>query len=136
MIEKKLRSAIAIDKNAVSKRDFGSQIELSVEQFLQQHGLRTITHQSNTRYGEIDLVMRDADVLVFVEVRYRASDRFGGGLVSVDTRKQARLRKAAEIFLSQHHVYASTACRFDVVAVSGPHNKLIFDWVKDAIHTE
>jgi putative endonuclease len=68
--------------------------------------------------GEIDLVvMRDA-LVVFVEVKARASDRFGSPALAVDHRKQRRLRRLAARWLAEHSV-ARSDIRFDVVAVTG-----------------
>ena len=61
--------------------------------------------------------MRDGEVLVFVEVRYRHSSAFGSPAETVDRRKQARLRAAASHYLVKHAI--DQPCRFDVVAVSG-----------------
>lgn len=70
------------------------------------------------RAGEIDLIVRDADgTLVFVEVRSRSSDRFGGAAASVGARKRARIVFAARQYLLQ--VRPVPPCRFDVVAIDG-----------------
>ena len=84
------------------------------------------------RRGEIDLVMRDTDTLVFVEVRRRTSLAFGGGLASVDARKRARLVAAAEHYLTMHRVGDERPCRFDVVAIDGPSRHATIKWVRDA----
>ena len=76
--------------------------------------------------------MRDVRTLVFVEVRRRRSRRFGGGLESVDQRKQARLTAAAEHYLATHRVSVDCPCRFDVVAIDGPPRRTTIEWVRDA----
>ena len=81
------------------------------------------------RLGELDLIMRDDDHLVFVEVRYRSHAAWGGAAASVDARKQARLIRAAEQFLQQHPALARLACRFDVVALDGEQPP---DWLQGA----
>lgn len=69
------------------------------------------------KVGEIDLVMRDADTLVFVEVRSRGSGGFGGAAASIDHRKQLRLSRAANRYLLERFGQQRwPACRFDVVA--------------------
>lgn len=119
-----------------SKRAFGDQIELATEVFLQRQGLRSIERQHFARHGEIDLIMQDRDCVVFVEVRYRQSEFFGGGLQSVDARKQERLIKAASLFLASQPKFAKSPCRFDVIAVSGQIGALQFDWRRDAFQVE
>ena len=91
-----------------------------------------VSRNYRCRRGEIDLVMRDVRTLVFVEVRRRRSRRFGGGLESVDQRKQARLTAAAEHYLATHRVSVDCPCRFDVVAIDGPPRRTTIEWVRDA----
>ena len=76
--------------------------------------------------------MRDTNSLVFVEVRRRASRAFGGGLDSVDARKQARLVAAAEHYLMMNRIGDDRPCRFDVVAVDGPTGRTTIEWVRGA----
>ena len=68
-----------------------------------------------TRLGEIDLVARDGDTLVFVEVRMRSAGTFGGALESITPRKQRRIQAAAQQFLGRYR--DPPRCRFDVVAL-------------------
>ena len=91
-----------------------------------------VSRNYRCRRGEIDLVMRDADGLVFVEVRRRRSRGFGGGLGSVDARKRARLVAAAEHYLVMHRIGDDLPCRFDVVAIDGPPGRTTLEWVCDA----
>lgn len=91
-----------------------------------------VSRNYRCRRGEIDLVMRDADTLVFVEVRRRASRAFGGGLDSVDARKRARIVAAAEHYLMMHRIGDDRPCRFDVVAIDGPPRSAMIEWVRGA----
>ena len=91
-----------------------------------------VTRNYRCRRGEIDLVMRDTDTLVFVEVRRRTSRVFGGGLDSVDARKRARLVATAEHYLMVQRVGDERACRFDVVAIDGPFPRATIEWVRGA----
>ncbi len=75
--------------------------------------------------------MRDADTLVFVEVRYRRSERYGTAAESVDAHKQRRLAAAAGHYLQGHP--SSLSCRFDVVAI-GADNRI--DWIRSAFIVE
>ncbi|EJN09885.1 YraN family protein [Herbaspirillum sp. YR522] len=94
---------------------------------LQQHGLALVERNFRCRGGEIDLVMQDGAVLVFVEVRARASASHGGALASITPAKQRRLIVAAQHFLQrQAHV---PACRFDVIAIEGER----LEWLRHAI---
>lgn len=78
--------------------------------------------------------MRDADTLVFVEVRYRRNQRYGGALESIDGRKQYRLHNAAAHYLQRRWPGPAPACRFDVVLVSGDlqGDRPQLEWIKSA----
>mgnify|MGYP001795796049 CR=1 FL=1 len=109
----------------------GNRAEKLAADYLSKRTLTLIKKNHHCRVGEIDLIMRDRDYLVFVEVRYRRSDTFGGALESVDYRKQNKLRKAAEHYLIQTKQQDSPA-RFDVLCVNGSLNKPHFHWIKNA----
>ena len=85
--------------------------------YLQQQGLKLVARNVRSRRGEIDLVMRDGGTLVFVEVRQRSGDRFGGAAASIGPLKQARLWRAAQAFLARFP--APPPCRFDAVCIDG-----------------
>lgn len=118
------------------RRIRGDAVETASLAHLQAHGLRLLARNATARGGEIDLVMLDGDVLVFVEVRYRASSAFGGGAASVDAGKRRRLVRAARAFLQRHPRHADAPCRFDVVAASGDPAAPALDWLKDAFRAD
>ena len=91
----------------------GAQAEERAARFLERQGLAILARNFRTRLGEIDLVARDGQTLVFIEVRLRVSRAFGGAQASVDARKQAKLLAAARLYLSR--LKAEPPCRFDVV---------------------
>ena len=99
--------------------------------YLLDAGLRLVA--KNVRYpaGELDLIMKDDEQIVFVEVKFRTNKTFGGAIASVTGRKQQRLRKAALIWLQKHNLLHSHSCRFDLVAISIQANQLRFDWLKN-----
>jgi putative endonuclease len=94
----------------------GYHYENAALDYLKQHGLRLLTRNYRCKLGEIDLVMLDRAMVVFVEVRFRASVRHGKPHETVDARKQARVRKAAQYFLLCHPHLQKCDCRFDVLA--------------------
>jgi putative endonuclease len=114
------------------RRATGDSWELAARKHLEAAGLRLLAANQNYRVGEIDLVMRDGEVVVFVEVRYRRSAGFGGSAPSVDFIKQRKLVLAAQCFLAEHADLARRACRFDVVAVEGEASAPRIDWIRDA----
>jgi len=95
--------------------------------YLQQQGLLLAERNFRCKGGEIDLIMQDGASLVFVEVRQRADTRHGGAAASVTPAKQARLLRAAQVFLQRYR--ALPACRFDVIAIDGGQ----LAWLKNAI---
>jgi putative endonuclease len=117
-------------------QDTGARAETAARAFLESHGLHFVAANAASRPGELDLVMRDGEVLVFVEVRYRASDRYGGALASVDRAKQRRLVRAAEAFLARHRAFQALCCRFDVVAAQGDPDAPRMHWVRDAFRAD
>ena len=84
---------------------------------LRRRGYAVLARRYRTRFGEIDIVCRHAGVLVFVEVKTRMGDRFGGGAEAVTPSKQRRVAQMAVDFLSRRRLHEQP-CRFDVVAVS------------------
>ena len=114
---------------ADSRGRIGAAKESLAADYLVRHGLRLIARNHRCRFGEIDLVMRDGDALVFVEVRYRGSSCFGTPAESIGGRKQRRLIAAAGHYLSASQ--SLLPCRFDVVAISG-HDRV--EWIKNAFN--
>lgn len=99
--------------------------------YLQANGLSLLERNYRCRRGEIDLVMRENGTLVFVEVRFRASTRFGTPGETVDIHKQRKLAAAAAHYLQ--HNQTNLPCRFDVIALSGTNR---IDWIRDAFYVE
>lgn len=95
---------------------------------LEAAGLQLLARNVACRVGELDLIMQDGDILVFVEVRARRSDRFGGAAASVTFAKQQRLVRTAQFFLKTAWRGPMPHCRFDVVAISGEG----IAWLRDA----
>lgn len=80
------------------------------------------------RMGEVDLIARDGDYLVFVEVKYRGSEDAGGPLSAVGYGKQRTISRVAKYYLLTHCHTLDIACRFDVIGFHGPHIR----WLKNA----
>ncbi len=100
------------------RHQFGQASEMQAEQFLLAKGYRILDRNVRTPLGELDLVAEDHGVVVFVEVKGRATKAFGGALLAVDHRKRVKLTKLAAQYLAQRH-WSDKACRFDVVLVQG-----------------
>ena len=110
----------------------GAGWEQLAEAHLRDRGLELLERNFHCRLGEIDLVMRDGDTTVFVEVRYRSDNRFGGALETVDHRKRLKIQRAAGIFLSRRAGWESRPCRFDIVGIEGTPEKPSIRWLQSA----
>lgn len=107
----------------------GDAAETQAARHLEAHGLALLDRNVRYREGELDLVCRDGDVVVFVEVRLRRHASFGGGAASVDFFKRKRLVLAAQHYLISHWGSRLPACRFDVVGVDASGT---IEWIRDA----
>lgn len=119
----------------------GAAVEAAARAHLLKAGLREVAANASYRFGELDLVMLDGrrrggQVLVFVEVRYRRDDRFGGGAASIDSRKRRKLVQAAQAFLLAHREFANAACRFDVIDADGDPEAPRLTWLRDAFRAD
>ena len=101
-------------------------------EFLVARGLEPVCENYRFRGGEIDLIMRDGETIVFVEVRYRSNPDFGGGAESVTAGKQKRVVATAMHYLQHTQRHASPPCRFDVIAVSDHRRGHDVEWIPDA----
>ena len=118
-----------------SAQSAGQDAENKALNELQRCGLKLLARNWSCRRGELDLVMLDGDTVVFVEVRFRRHEAWGGALESVDAGKRSRLAAAAEQFLQEHARWRRHPCRFDVVAMSPGENAAAFNWIKNAFDT-
>lgn len=106
----------------------GVQYEQQALAFLKAQGLLLVCQNFYCRFGEIDLIMSDDDTLVFIEVRYRKNQDYGGATASVTLQKQKKLIKTAKHYLAQ--LDNEPYCRFDVVAISDKTTQP--QWIQDA----
>jgi len=103
----------------------GREAETRALRHLEKCGLRLVDRNFRVRGGEIDLIMRDGRTLVFVEVRSRRRQDFGGAAASITATKRRRIVLAARHYLAWR---GDQACRFDCVLIDGEH----LDWLRDA----
>lgn len=100
--------------------------------FLTQKGLKLVVSNYHCRYGEIDLIMQEGDVLVFVEVRLRTNTTFGSAAASITPQKQQKLVRTAHHYLQEHAI--KNPCRFDAVLMQKA-NMAQIEWLRNAIET-
>jgi putative endonuclease len=117
-------------------RQRGSHWERAAEALLCRHGLRPLARNFSSRFGELDLVMLDGPVLVFVEVRYRHADRWGSGADTVTRAKQKKLATTARGFLGLHAEHRCRPCRFDFVSIGDGADGAELNWIKRAFDAD
>ncbi len=106
----------------------GETAEQIAAAFLLNRGLKIIHRNYRCRFGEIDLVAQDGKTLVFVEVKSRRTEDFGGAAASITHGKREKLLRAARHYLAQNR--SMPPCRFDAVLIRGEPPQL--EWVKNA----
>ncbi|GAA5648031.1 hypothetical protein VPR01S_21_00740 [Vibrio proteolyticus NBRC 13287] len=117
---------------SLSRRSKGAHYETAAKEYLLGCGLSLIERNFSARTGEIDLIMRDGDTIVFVEVRYRTHQNFGHAAETVTYQKMQKLIRTATRWLQTQNLSVHTTdFRFDVVAIHD--NGKQTDWIKNAI---
>jgi putative endonuclease len=120
-----------------ARQALGKSGEAAARAYLERRGLRILAANFSCAAGEIDLVGRDRDTVVFIEVKTRRSDAFGPPQLAVHQRKQQQIVRAAQWFLAERQ-FPEVACRFDVLAVtfSKRADPPRIDWLQDAFPAE
>lgn len=111
----------------MNRREVGAEYERRAASYLEERGCKIIEKNYRCKMGEVDLIIRDEEYLVFVEVKYRRDEKAGNPLEAVNLSKQRRISKAAAWYLYSHG-QEGQSCRFDVIGICG--NQIA--WVKDA----
>ncbi len=96
-------------------------------QYLEQHGLKLIEKNYHCRSGEIDLIMQDNEILVFVEVRYRKNDDYGSAIESIDKAKVRKIVSTAKHYITHHNI--DRPMRFDLIGLDASYKA---NWISDA----
>lgn len=100
-----------------SPKDFGRSAEALAEHCLRRKGYRILERNLRIGHGELDLIAQDGPTLVFVEVKGRRTERFGGTSHAITPHKQRQLIKLALAYLAKQAL-SNCPCRFDVILVS------------------
>jgi len=115
-----------------SRRQIGNHYEELANKYLVRQGLSLIEQNFSAKCGEIDLIMRDQDTIVFVEVKYRKHSSHGHAAEMVTSSKIRKLIKTANVWLLKQGLSAhSTDFRFDVIAIEQNGDNI--EWIKNAI---
>lgn len=116
-----------------NRKETGQHMEGVAARYLQKQGVGIIDQNVYSRGGEIDLIGRDGDTIVFFEVRYRSRGSLVGAAESISWRKQQRMLRAASYYIHRHQLWNHN-CRIDVIAVApGVTARYNIRWIKNAI---
>ena len=103
-------------------RILGDDYEDRAVNLLQERGLLLLERNFSRKTGEIDIIAKEGDQLIFVEVRGRSNRYFDSAAGSVNRHKQQRILRTAQLFLQLHPHWADMPCRFDVIAFEPPRS--------------
>lgn len=102
----------------MNKRRIGKEYEDIACKYLINKGHKVIKTNFLCGFGEIDIISKDKDFLVFTEVKYRNNLSSGFGEEAVNSSKQSKIYGSARYFLYKNHYNENTKCRFDVIAIN------------------
>lgn len=108
----------------------GELYEQLAADYLSAQGLSLVARNFQCKAGEIDLIMRQQQCWVFIEVKYRASDAFGGALAAITRSKQLKVIRAVQLYRQLHRL-SDQPCRIDVLAISG-RGPYQYQWLPNA----
>lgn len=111
-------------------KQVGSRGEDLAAEFLKDRGYRIITRNYKTPIGELDIIAKDGETLVFVEVKTRSSNAYGYPFEAVDSRKKHKLKDLALLYLKNQK--KNCAVRFDVISINLTDTKRVIEHIKDA----
>ncbi len=110
----------------------GRWAEQTALEYLLTKKLKLLDKNFRSPFGEIDLIMQDKDIILFIEVRYRSNNHFYTALESISKKKCERIISTSYQYLSKNRSASQLDCRFDVVTLSGPQKTPTIEWIKNA----
>lgn len=116
----------------LSTKQIGNIIEQVAADYLEKNDLLILTRNFNCKLGEIDLIAKDKDILVFAEVRYKKNIYHGEPAATVNKSKQRKIINSAKCYLLKNNLYDKVDCRFDVIGITGDIETPTIEWFKDA----
>ena len=115
----------------------GKHYECLARDYLLEHGLILLKANYYCRFGEIDLIMLQQEVLCFIEVKFRNTLGYGGAAAAIPTQKQKKIIKSAQFFLSEHKKYSQFAMRFDAFLIQQTSSiDPEVNWIQNAFYVE
>ena len=105
----------------MQKNIYGKRSEIIATDYLKKKGYKILETNYKNNVGEIDIIAKDKDYIVFVEVKARMSQAFGHPFEAIDEIKQQKIHAVASLYLVKNHKYG-TNCRFDAISILGLEN--------------
>jgi putative endonuclease len=120
----------------VTTKELGLRGEQEAARLLKKRGYKILEKNFRSRLGEVDIVAREGETIVFVEVKTRASENFGSPKEAIDTRKRRRIIRASLDYLNRSRAYGDRGIRFDVVTVEKKGGRFTAELMKNAFEAE
>jgi len=120
-------------KTETFTRDIGDKGESLAKAFLEKEGLTFVEQNFTTKTGEIDLIMKEKQAYIFVEVRLRQVNDYVSALESITPQKQNRIKRTVILYLQQQALMDKVDCRIDVIAITQHNDTHEIEWIKNAI---
>ena len=116
----------------------GQHYEALARDYLLQQGLKLIEQNYHSRFGEIDLIMFDQQVLCFIEVKFRKNNAFGGAASAIPRAKQQKIIKTAQYYISSTPRIAQKPMRFDalIMQLESSFTDMNLEWIQNAFYAE
>ena len=105
----------------MQKNIYGKRSEIIATDYLKKKGYKILEVNHKNKVGEIDIIAKDKDYIVFVEVKSRTSQKFGHPFEAIDEEKQQKIHAVASLYMVKNHKYGSL-CRFDAISILGLEN--------------
>lgn len=118
-------------RNKLDRLRFGRKSEKRAARYMESKGYRIIEMNYRCRFGEIDIIARSSDILVFCEVKARSNRTFGTALEGITGAKVRKIRKTAEYYLMTKKL-KNIDCRFDAVTVDQSGSKTVIEIIPNA----
>lgn len=119
--------------NKNTTTDVGRYTENLASDYLKSQNLTLLEQNFHSKHGEIDLIMLDGNCYVFIEVKYRKNDTFGGGFSAINSTKQKKIQRSTQAYLQQKELNEfNTECRFDIITLIGNIEAPQITWIKNA----
>ncbi|MFT5548656.1 MAG: putative endonuclease [Gammaproteobacteria bacterium] len=116
----------------------GQRYEALARDYLKKKGLKLLDQNYHSRFGEIDIIMFDQQVLCFIEVKFRKSNSFGGAVSAIPPAKQQKIIKTAQCYIAATPAIAQKPMRFDalILQLESSLSALNIEWIQNAFYAE